>query len=494
VPENEVMRWLAQRAPTVDNDRIYVSTARGEVVCLQVHDGKELWRKDYRKDFEGRSGTWGFGDRPLVDDNALICVPGGTKATVVALNKKTGDVLWKCAVPEGDTPEHGATVRAVAGGVGLYLVSLQRGLVGVRASDGKLLWRYTRLGGATANCYTPIVSGARVLTACGYNKGIALLALESTAGEVKVKEQFYQQAALPPWHEALIEVELKLYYCLRGKLTCLELETRKVLWEERCPLGPNVAMTAAEERLYLRSPNGQVALVAASGKAFALYGSFQVPDAQAKSGTTAPVVAGGRLYLRDDDRLFVHDIKEGTSGTGKAGTEVVPAPGGPAPRKGREADAVFVPTPQDVVEKMLELAGVRKADVVYDLGCGDGRIVVTAARKYGCRAAGFDIDRECVRLSRANVAKAGVEKLVTIEHKDIFTLDLAEADVITLYLLPRMNERLLPQLAKLKPGSRIVCHANPIPGIRPEKVVAVVSREDELAHKVYVYVTPLKRE
>jgi SAM-dependent methyltransferase len=117
---------------------------------------------------------------------------------------------------------------------------------------------------------------------------------------------------------------------------------------------------------------------------------------------------------------------------------------------------VNLPTPESVVEKMLELAKVTKDDVVYDLGCGDGRIPVTAARKYGCRAYGCDIDPQRVKESLENVAKSKVGDLVTIEQRDIFTLDLRGASVVTLYLLPKMNVKLIPQLDKLKPGARIV--------------------------------------
>jgi len=205
-------------------------------------------------------------------------------------------------------------------------------------------------------------------------------------------------------------------------------------------------------------------------------------------------VAGGRLYLRDDDVLFCYDVKEGAA-PGRPGETVVPPSTGTGklPRPDREAEAVFVPTPQDVVEKMLELAAVKKTELVCDLGCGDGRIVVTAARMFGCRAAGYDIEPMCIRMSQENVRKYDVGRLVRIERKDLFTLDLSEMDVITLYLLPRMNERLLPQLAKLKPGARVVCHANPIPGVHPARVVTVVSTEDGLPHKVYLYVAPLKK-
>lgn len=157
-------------------------------------------------------------------------------------------------------------------------------------------------------------------------------------------------------------------------------------------------------------------------------------------------------------------------------------------------DVIFVPTPQDVVDKMLQLAEVRKDDLLYDLGCGDGRIVVTAARRYGCRAEGFDIDPRRVEESLENVQKNKVGHLVKIEQKDIFTLDLSKADVITLFLLSRLNVKLIPQLEKLRPGSRIVSHSFPMDGIKPDRVVTMFSKEDQSEHTVYLWITPLKKE
>jgi uncharacterized protein (TIGR03000 family) len=154
----------------------------------------------------------------------------------------------------------------------------------------------------------------------------------------------------------------------------------------------------------------------------------------------------------------------------------------------------FVPTPQDVVDKMLELAGVKKDDVVYDLGCGDGRIVVTAAKKYGCKAVGFDIDPDRVKDSRANVTKNDVEKLVTIERRDIYKVDLKPASVVTLYLFPEVNVKLIPQLEKLKAGSRIVSHDFDMEGVKPKQTVTVTSKEDGRDHKIYLWETPLQKE
>ena len=156
-------------------------------------------------------------------------------------------------------------------------------------------------------------------------------------------------------------------------------------------------------------------------------------------------------------------------------------------------DVPFVITPQDVVDKMLKLAKIKKDDLVYDLGCGDGRIPVTAAKKYRCKAVGYDLDPERVKESLENVMKNGLEHLVTIEQKDIFTLDLSEADVITLYLLPDLNVKLIPQLEKLKPGARILSHNFDMKGVKPDKIVEFTSSFDDLEHKIYLWTTPLKK-
>ena len=160
----------------------------------------------------------------------------------------------------------------------------------------------------------------------------------------------------------------------------------------------------------------------------------------------------------------------------------------------REPDKIYFPTPPEVVDRMLELAGVKDTDLVYDLGCGDGRIVVAAAQKYGCKAVGYDIDPERVKESINNVKKNNLSNLVAIEQKDIFTLDLSGADVIALYLLADLNVKLIPQLEKLKPGSRIVSHDFDMKGIVPDKVVTVKENNSYREHKVYLWTTPLKKE
>jgi SAM-dependent methyltransferase len=160
-------------------------------------------------------------------------------------------------------------------------------------------------------------------------------------------------------------------------------------------------------------------------------------------------------------------------------------------------DIVYVPTPQNVVDKLLDVAKIGKDDVLYDLGCGDGRIVINAAKRFGIKAVGFDIDPKRVAESRANVKSNGVEHLVTIEQKDIFTVDLSKATVVTLYLLPELNVRLIPQLEKLKPGSRIVSHDFDMEGVEPERTWTVIARDHlepkNREHYVYLWKTPLQK-
>ncbi len=158
----------------------------------------------------------------------------------------------------------------------------------------------------------------------------------------------------------------------------------------------------------------------------------------------------------------------------------------------KKPDIYFVGTPHEVVEIMLRLADVKKNDVIYDLGCGDGRIVIAAAKKSGARAYGYEIDPEMVKKSQENVSNERVGHLVEIHQQDIFELDLRGASVITLYLLPKLNVRLIPQLDKLKPGVRIVSHEFDMEGVMPD-AETVVHRLDGKTSKIYLWTTPLKK-
>ena len=160
----------------------------------------------------------------------------------------------------------------------------------------------------------------------------------------------------------------------------------------------------------------------------------------------------------------------------------------------RTPDCVYVGTPYDVIDKMVELAAIDRNELVYDLGCGDARILVASAKRCGCRCVGYDINPVRVEEALENGRRNHVDDLVKIEQEDIFTLDLRKANVVMLYLLPKMNEKLIPQLEKLKPGARIVCHDYSIKGMTADKSIEVTSLEDGAHHDIFVYTAPLKGE
>jgi len=158
-------------------------------------------------------------------------------------------------------------------------------------------------------------------------------------------------------------------------------------------------------------------------------------------------------------------------------------------------NAPFIKSPDAVTDKMVEMADLRTDDVVYDLGCGDGRLVITAALASGCRGIGFDIDPERVAEARENVRLHGVEHLVEIRQQDIFTLDLSEADVILMYLLPWMNKRLIPQFQQMKPGSRIISHdfgLGDVTDVKPDETVGVQLESPREKHYVHKWIVPLR--
>jgi outer membrane protein assembly factor BamB len=477
VAENSLMRWLSQRTPTVDGERLYAFTASGELICLETANGRELWRKHYTQDFEGRRGVFGYCDYPLVDGERLLCTPGGAKATVVALDKKTGTTIWATALPGNSAASYGSATVAEIGGVRQYVNLLPSGLVGLATADGKLLWSYDRFNKTrTYHTYAPIVSDDCVFCA-STSSGFALVKLTRAGDGFRAEEVYFRQQQLQPWLGSPVLVGRHVYLCgLGGTPLCVELATGNVAWgPERVGAG-HACLTCADGHLYLRYADGRVVLAEATPTGYTQKGSFTIPRATRDPGWTFPVVAGGRLYLRDQDALLCYDVADRK------------------PRGPRGPQPIFVPTPHDVVAKMLELARVTRDDIVYDLGCGDGRILVAAAKTYGCRAVGYEIDSECVKLARALAREERVEKLVRIEEENLFKADLSGATVVALYLLPTVNEKLVPQLEKMKPGSRIVSHAFAIRGVRPDKVVSVTSEEDGLERKLYLWTMPLKKE
>jgi outer membrane protein assembly factor BamB/precorrin-6B methylase 2 len=483
VQEAGIMRYLAQRTPTVDGERVYAITAAGALICLQFSDGKELWRKDFIKDFGGKRGVWGFCDYPFIESDRLICTPAGAEATILALSKTTGDVIWKCPIPDAGANAYSALIPLQIDGVRQYVNFLQKGRFGIAAADGKLLWQFVDGVAQAGNTHNLIPLQDGVFSANGFLAASVRLRLSQQGKDFKANVAYHVPSRFQSWFGTAVRLDDRVVtLSSRGNPQCHDLQTGKMLWEstidrspdERVPRNRSIAMTYAEGHLIIRDSEGLVGLLKVEDSGCRKISSFHGPVTNGEPAWSMPVVTGGRLYLRDQDRLFCYNVR--------------------APRtKSKVPDAVFVSTPQDVVEKMLELAKVTKSDIVYDLGCGDGRIVVTAALKHGARGVGVDIDPDCIHQSVENVKRHQVEHLVRIEQGDLFQKSLDQADVITLYLLSNMNEKLLPRLEKLKPGCRIVCHYFPIPGIKPDQVVQLDSKEDGEKHPVYLMTTPLKK-
>jgi SAM-dependent methyltransferase len=207
---------------------------------------------------------------------------------------------------------------------------------------------------------------------------------------------------------------------------------------------------------------------------------------------------GGCIDNRTEDThsLFLLDDPHGEALASEATVEPTPpAQIGSGPTKASPPAVLFVAyvaTPADVVDAMLKVGHVTRHDVLYDLGCGDGRIVVTAAKRYGCKAVGYDLDRLRVQEARKSVEDNHVAELVRIEQADILHVDLHEATVVTLYLGRQLNARLIPQLAKLGPGARIISHDFPLADIPPDRTMHVTSRTDHRVHTVYLWNCPLR--
>lgn len=296
--------------PTVDGDHVYALGQMGDLVCIDK-DGKRVWHRQLEKEFGGQKGGWNYCESPLVDGDRLIVTPGGKDATMVALNKRAGETVWKCALPVKHTEAgYSSVVVAEVGGVKHYVQLLNGGLVGV-STDGRFLWKYEKLGPNTANIPTPIVIGEYLFGSAGYGKGAAMLKLKADGKDVSVEEVYFRKE-LTNKHGGVIRVGDYLYGDTddQGKPFCAEVKTGKVLWkrsEEGTGRG-SAAVTYADGRLYFHYDNGTVALVEASPTGYKEVGSFQAPKRSGPSWAH-PVVCDGRLYIREGDTLYCYDVR-----------------------------------------------------------------------------------------------------------------------------------------------------------------------------------------
>jgi outer membrane protein assembly factor BamB len=294
--------------PTVDGDRIYVLSPNGDLVCLSAATGKRRWGKDLPKDFGGQVGGWAYCESVLIDGDRLVCTPGGKEATLVALDKETGDTVWKAAVPGGgNRAEYSSVVVADVGGQKQYVQFLAGGVVGVRAEDGKFLWRYAHPANGTANCATPVYHDGRVFAASSYGQGGGLARLTRDGGHTTAEEVYFLKE-LQNHHGGLVLVDGYLYGEGGGQLYCLDFKTGDVMWHEGRPGKGSIAY--ADGRLYYRNEGGPMTLVEANPKKYVERGRFEQPPGGHGPSWPHPALANGKLYLRHAGVLFCYDVKE----------------------------------------------------------------------------------------------------------------------------------------------------------------------------------------
>jgi outer membrane protein assembly factor BamB len=313
VGPNQLMKYPGARStPTVDGGNVYCLGSDGDLACLDVANGTVKWKKNYKADFGGKAGMWAYSESPLVDGEVVIGTPGGEKAALVALNKNTGAVVWQCTVPSldkniaGEPAGYASIIIAQTGGVKQYVQFLHDGVVGVDAKTGKFLWRDSRAKDIAANIPTAIFHDGYVFSGGGRTSG-ALVKLTAADGGVEAKP-IYLEKKLATGIGGAIRLGDHLYLSGNG-LVCAEFATGKVLWQDKS-VGA-ASLCYADGHLYLHAHrDGTVALVEASPAAYKEKGRFTPTEVTANKAWTYPVVANGRLYIRDQDVLCCYDVKD----------------------------------------------------------------------------------------------------------------------------------------------------------------------------------------
>lgn len=325
--------------PTVHREHVYVLDPDGELICLKVTDGSVVWRRSFAEDFGGQlmSGR-GYGESPLVDGDRLICTPGGPEAMIVALDRFTGDVIWKAQIPDiGNEGRDGAAFSSIgimdAGGVRQYVQLVGRGLVGVAAEDGRFLWGYNDIANGTANIPTPIIRGNLVFSANGYHAGSVLLKVESDNSAssqtgVKAAEVYRLRGnRFQNHHGGFVLIDGHIFGghgSNNGLPTCLNFETGALRWKQRGPGTGSASVVAADGFLYFHYQDGVVALIRADAEDYRLHGKFQLPGTGGDSWAH-PVIADGRLYLREKNQLYAYSLRADSIQTTGPETAVVRA-------------------------------------------------------------------------------------------------------------------------------------------------------------------------
>jgi outer membrane protein assembly factor BamB len=302
--------------PTVDGDRIYALGSDGDLACLERDGGKTVWTKNLKTDIGGEPGSWAYAESVLIDGDLVVCTPGGKKATLAALKKKDGEVVWKCAVPGGDAAGYASAIAVEVGGVRQYVQFVAKGVVGVEAKTGKFLWRYDETFDMAATIPTPVFRDDCVFTSTS-RKGSGLNRIKVAGDAVTSEQVYYNKTALNSIGGTVLVGDYLYGTNARGELVCMDFKTGEVKWHDPC-VG-SAAVCYADGMLYVRGQGGtgfspekpaHVALVEATPSGYKEKARFEQPDhGKDRPAWPHPVVANGRLYLRDQGVLLCYDVK-----------------------------------------------------------------------------------------------------------------------------------------------------------------------------------------
>jgi len=310
-------------SPTVDvaSGLVYALSNDGVLVCCKLDGGQVVWQTSFTKDFGGKiESGWGYSESPLVDGDYLICTPGAPDAMVVALNKKTGKAVWKGKAPEGklrgnDGAGYSSVIISNAAGVKQYVQLIGHGIVSYDATTGSLLWNYDRIANGTANIPTPIAKDNFIFCSTGYGDGgTALLEIVKKQNQFEAKEVYYKTSKeLQNHHGGMIMIGDYVYMGHghnNGFPACVEWKTGKNIWDKaRGPGTGSAAVVVAEDKLYFRYQDSTMALISAKKDKYDLISKFKLPTHNGESWPH-PVIAGGKLYIRDQDELVCFKISK----------------------------------------------------------------------------------------------------------------------------------------------------------------------------------------
>ena len=295
--------------PTVDGALVFALGQFGDLVCLDTATGEERWRRNMQQDLGGQMASgWGYSESPLVEGDKLICTPGGASGAIAALNKTTGEVIWRTK-DLTDKSSYVSAVMATLGGVRQIVQFMDQCVVGINPADGALLWRGNRPARIVAS--SPVIDGNLVYVSSGYNIGCNLFRVEAKDGKFTA-EQVYASKDLANHHGGVVKVGENVfgYSDISKSWTMQDIKTGKVVWAESAKLGKG-SVTSADGMLYLRLENGKgtVVLIDASASGWSEKGRFDQAERSAKQSWPHPVVSNGCLYLRDQDVLLAYDVK-----------------------------------------------------------------------------------------------------------------------------------------------------------------------------------------